>query len=234
MHQGIAMIELVFTIMVMGIVLMSAPMLISTATKSGYVAIQQESIGEAASQINMILSYHWDENNTNESYHDPVLQADGDVNLSEYASTGKRIGTPEASHRKFVTSDGQRLHASLSLGADGTEEKDDMDDFNGITSLTKIQDSTTSDYTETITIDINRTVAYLADDSPAANTGSYEDPGDTTLSFSPDFSAASTGTTNIKRIQVTLTSSSGQAELDKEITLHAFSCNIGSYELEER
>jgi len=44
-----------------------------------------------------------------------------------------------------------------------------------------------------------------------------------------------TGSTNIKNIAVTLSSAAGQpGELDKTITLQAFSCNIGSYTLEER
>ena len=73
MRPAIAMIELIFAIVIMGIILMSAPMLISTATKSGYVAIQQEAINEAASQINMIMGYHWDEGSSNEFFIDPIL-----------------------------------------------------------------------------------------------------------------------------------------------------------------
>jgi len=67
-RPAIAMIELIFAIVIMGIVMMSAPMLVSTASKSGFVAIQQEGISEVASQLNMILSYAWDENNA-----DPTL-----------------------------------------------------------------------------------------------------------------------------------------------------------------
>jgi len=233
MHRGIAMIELIFAIVVMGFVLMSAPMLISMANKSTYVAMQQEAINEAASQLNMILSYHWDENDTNGSYYDPLLKTtNGDSNLNEDGSTGKRIGTPKESYRKFVTSNGQRLDASSTLGSEISDgENDDMDDFNGETTLIEI-DSASSDYTET-NITIRKTITYLAD-SPTASTGSYINPGDTTLSFSPDFSTTPTGTTNIKKIKVTLTSNSSASELSKEITMYAFSCNIGSFVLEER
>ena len=68
LRPAIAMIELIFALVIMAIVLMSAPMLISTATKSGYVAIQQEAINAAASQVNMIMGYHWDENSADELY----------------------------------------------------------------------------------------------------------------------------------------------------------------------
>ena len=231
MRHAIAMIELIFAIVIMGFVLMSAPMLIGMTTKSAYVAMQQEAINEAASQINMILSYHWDENDTNGSYYEPLLQTtNGDSDLNEDGSTGKRIGTPKESYRKFVTSNGQRLDASSTLGSETSDtEYDDVDDFNGETTLIA-EDNTSSDYTET---KITQTITYLAD-SPTATTGSYRDPGDTTISFSPDFSTTPTGTTNIKKIKVTLTSDSGASELSKEITMYAFSCNIGSYVLEER
>ncbi len=43
-RPAIAMIELIFAIVIIGIVLMSVPQLISTAAKSGYVTIQQEAI----------------------------------------------------------------------------------------------------------------------------------------------------------------------------------------------
>jgi len=72
-RPAIAMIELIFAIVIMGIVMMSAPMIISTAAKSGYVTIQQEAINEAASQINMIMGYHWDESSSDETFLDPIL-----------------------------------------------------------------------------------------------------------------------------------------------------------------
>ena len=73
-RPAIAMIELIFAIVIMGIILMSAPMLISTAAKSGYVAIQQEAINEAASRVNMIMTFHWDANSADETVLDPILQ----------------------------------------------------------------------------------------------------------------------------------------------------------------
>ena len=229
LRDAIAMIELIFAIVIMGIVMMSAPMFISTATKSGYVAIQQEAINEAASQVNIILGYPWDESNTIESYDPVVLSTATTVSdLNENGTTGLRIGTPKESYRKFFSSTGQRGTAS-NIGAD-TGDKDDMDDFNGTIHLQEEEEGT-ADYIETTTIDIDRTVAYMLDN--ASGTDTYADGGGGILSFTPTFTDA-TATTNIKRIQVTLTSSSTAEELDKSITLNAFSCNIGSFALEER
>ncbi len=236
-RPAIAMIELIFAIVVMGIVLMSAPMLISTGAKSGYVAIQQEGIHEAASHLNMIMGYHWDENDADELYIDPILEVSGSGNaaLAEQVidgdPTSRRSGTPEVSYRTFIRSDGQRLSASATpLGSDGGD-RDDIDDFSGNTDLIEIQ-SATADNVEKTTININATVAYIPD-SPGS--GTYTDPGgDNKITFTPNFGANSGTSTNIKRITVTLTSTSGVSELDKQITLHAFSCNIGGYTLAER
>jgi len=232
MRHAIAMIELIFAIVVMGIVMMSAPMLISTAAKSGYIAIQQESINEAATQVNIILGYQWDENNTNESYDPIVLSTSVVSDLSENGSTGMRFGTPKESYRKFVSTSGERGIATSIGSAGESGGLDDIDDFDGTqVHLRQAQSGGTADYIETTTIDIDRAVAYMSD--AESGTGTYRNGGTGTLSFSPTFTDAAP-TTNIKRIQVTLTSSSSAEELEKTIILHAFSCNIGSYALEER
>lgn len=228
-RPAIAMIELIFAIVIMGIILMSAPMLISTASKGGYVAIQQEAINEAASQLNMILGYHWDENDADERYLDHILIATGgDAELNEYDNTARRLGTPPESYRTFVRADGVRSNTST-LGKDTNEtqddEFDDMDDFTGTTtSLVLVPEGTlVTDYIETTTIDISRTVSYISDDT-AYNASNM------TYNYDP---LTPSNNTNIKSITVTLSSSSGLDELEKEITLHAFSCNIGGYKLEE-
>lgn len=237
LRPAIAMIELIFALVIMGIVLMSAPQLISTASKSGYVAIQQEAINEAASQVNMMMGYHWDENDTNEDYIPPILVVSGGaVDLNESGSTGRRRGTPKESDRAFIRIDGtDDINASLSTAfgdaADGDVEKDDLDDFDGTTTdLVLIPEATlNADNVETTTIDINRSVVYSTD-TLTPSTDSYNQ---STITYDPFTSSGGTAT-NIKSITVTLTSSSGVDELDKEIILRAFSCNIGGYTLEEK
>ncbi len=240
MSKGVAMIELIFAIVIMGIVMMSAPMLISTAAKSGYVAIQQESINEAASQVNIILGFPWDESNVDDSKDAVVLATDSvvsDLNETTNADgnlSGIRVGTPIKSYRKYISGIGSRGTASpIGKATDAdTTAIDDMDDFDGTAvSLTEAE-AGTADYIETTTINISRTVQYMVDNE--TGTGSYSGAGDgTTLTFKPTFTD-NANSTNIKRIQVTLTSTSGIDELEKTVTLHAFSSNIGSFALEER
>ncbi len=225
LRPAIAMIELIFALVIMGIVLMTAPMLISTAAKSGYVAIQQEAINEAASQVNMIMGYHWDESNSNEDYLPSILITNGNSELHEVnissQPTGRRLGTPKESYRAFVRSDGRRLSATPI--ASGNTDKNDINDFAGDTDLTLIKTST-AEYVETTTININTAISYSTDSGSG-----YNNP-----SITYDPFTASGGTTNIKSIIVTLTNPGGVAELNKTIELRAFSCNIGGYKLEEK
>jgi len=240
-RAGVAMIELIFALVIMGIVLMSAPMLISTATKSGYVTIQQEGINEAAARISMIQGYHWDEQTADESYIDVILKVSGgDSNLSDYNSTGKRFGTPKESYRKFIREDGAKdisatPPSSLDLDAgESVNNENDIDDFNGNSITLKNLTTSTSDTIDTI--EINTTVSYRSDAlTPTGTADTYIHPVGQNISYNVDFSAAAlTNSSNIKQITVTLTSTSGIAELNKTIVLHAFSCNIGGYKLEEK
>jgi len=230
LRPAIAMIELIFAIVVMGIVMLSVPQLLNTASQSGYVAIQQEAINEASTQVNIIMGHYWDENNI--TGHDITVlnTTNGDVNLRAAAGTGpafRRAGTPDKSHRQF----GKTQYAASPIGSEAGD-RDDIDDFNGLNRTLHLeQTSVTSDYIEPTTVNLASTVSYIAD-ALAADT--YVDPGvDNNLIFNLNV-GASVGTTNIKHIQVRLTSNSGASELNKTIILHAFSCNIGSYQLEEK
>jgi len=232
LRPAVAMIELIFALVIMGLVLMSAPQLISIAAKSGYVTIQQEAINEAASQVNMVMGYYWDEAITDDTYAPSVLSvSQGNSDLDETNTSGYRKGVPKLSKRSFVRSDGSRLSATVpaSLGPEGGD-RDDIDDFKGDTNLTLIALSP-ADYVEGDTIKIHTDITYISD-TPAG--GDFTPDGVHTIWFSPNLSSSSTGTTNIKRITVTLTSTAGIEELNKTIKLNAFSCNIGSTEFEEK
>lgn len=237
LRPAIAMIELIFAIVIMGIVMMSAPMLVSTATQSSYVAMQQEGINEAASRVNMIMGYAWDENNTDYRYIPPILHTTSaidalavEINGTSGLATGRRIGIPSKSTRTYIISDANtsQLNASTLVSDEGVGNEDDIDDFIGNISLTLIGSATDIDYTEKTTININTAVAYIDDNV----TGNYSL---STISYVP-FSASPTSTSNIKSITVTLTSTDtvNADVLEKTIVLRAFSSNIGGYEFKER
>lgn len=236
LRPAIAMIELIFAIVIMGIVMMSAPMLVSTASTSGYVAMQQEGIQEASAQMNMMLSYPWDEQNANLSLDRIVLRTTTNTfpPVLPVGIPQRRAGTPVSSQRQFIDSAGnpeRNATKPINLGIEGTTI-DDIDDFIDDSSdlILPENDDVNSNYIQKMgDLVIAKTVNYALD----IDAGIYNA---TDLTFTPFVNTAgATDTTNIKEIQVTLTSAAGQAtELDKNITLRAFSCNIGSYALEER
>jgi len=238
-RKAVAMIELIFAIVIMGIALMSAPNLISQASMGSLSAVQQEAIAACASEMGMIMTRHWDEADTNESDFSPILVVDEDIDdLNEAIGadgngTGRRKGTPQASSRSFLTASGQRLNASVALNedADDAGEFDDIDDFNGHTTTLSVgvigedTDAQTGDYIDT-TLEIDSNVWYIP--SP---TGSY---ASVNKNFNTPFAGGAGGTSNIKAISATITSSGHNTELNTNITLRAFMCNIGTYELKRR
>jgi len=242
MRAGIAMIELIFAIVIMGIVLMSAPMLISTATKSGYVALQQESIAAASSEIGMILTLHWDGEAVGQDMTAPILTTTGDSGLNEILdgagnpTIGTRAGTPASSQRSFLTSLGGRRDATVTadFGTAAGADREDIDDYSGVSSvLTAVSSANMGegDYIDQ-NITILTTVSYI-NDTPTG--GSYSGSSSTLTLNNPFNRGAGAGTTSsIKLVNIKLTTNNTSPELEKTIILNAFTCNIGTYELNER
>lgn len=239
-RKAIAMIELIFAIVVMGIVLLSVPMILNQTRKSSYTGFQQESIAALASEVGLITTHQWDEADTNLTLGTPILTVQaGDGELDEVIPAGMafgqglRLGMPLGSSRSFRQNSGGRSDASLMIGLDAGEgdvtDYDDIDDFNGkAIQLTELELTTTEegDYIDK-DISIMPTITYRSDDSIDFNA--------TSINFVIDDAVPSPlATTNIKFLSVTLTTTSTADELDKTITLQAFSCNIGGYTLETR
>ncbi len=227
LRPAIAMIELIFAMVIIGIVLLSAPMLVSTATKSVGVVLQQEAINQVSSRINMILTYPWDENNTQNNCIPPVLiVTGGDSELAPAdANQTRRRGVPNLSDSRTFICNGTRFNATYPLGTEeaAVTSADDQDDFVGTSSLTLVASGSgnSDDYLDTSTVTIQTTINY-ADDNATYNSSS--------IVFAPVVNSG-TSSTNIKRISVRLTSTSPNDPLkDKDITMRAFSCNVGGYD----
>ncbi len=203
-RKAIAMVELIFAIVIIGITLLSIPMLVNQATQSGYSTLQQESIAAAASDMSLILSRKWDEANTDTSEDATIIT----TTSGNFTQTDRN----NTESRTYFTSSGGILSASA-ISDDGGN-LDDIDDANGKTvELAAMGGEDLIDKTITIAT----TVSYLDDSST-----------------SPIGTSATSTTSNIKGITITLTSGGTTPELQKEIKLNAFSCNIGSYKLERR
>lgn len=221
-RKAIAMLELIFAIVIIGITLLSVPNLIYQASESGYTTIQQESIAAAASDLSLILSREWDENGTSDEYHTPIL--------TTTSATSTLSTRPGAQSRSFFTGIGGPFPANA-IGSDTDDlDFDDIDDGDGVPGQLHLIDGT-QDLID-IDITISTDVDYIAD---ATNAGTWNASPAITFNFSPTAAGSPTNTTNIKKVSITLTSNSSVEELsDKEITFNAFSSNIGSYKLERR
>ena len=227
-RTAIAMIELIFSIVVMGIVMMSAPQLIRVATDSTTVALQQEAINEASSRVNMILTYPWDSGDTNDSCIPPVLQvANGAPALDEDNHRGRRVGVPDTSTSHSFLCGNRRIAATTPLSSYTPQTTPQViEDFKNSSGSLQLQGvSSTVDYIETSTVQIATAITYAPDTFNYTNQTIQ-------ANYTPGNSG---GSTNIKGIAVTLTSTNTAQELsDKNITMQAFSCNIGGYEYAKR
>ena len=210
--KAFTLIELVVAIVVIGIAMMSVPLLLSQASKSNEFNINQEAILAGVTKISSILTYPWNETNSS-----GILQVfdvtNGDSNLSRYPDNNstRRIGHfKEKYRRKFYDN---ITEANSTLGHDKGNEFDDIDDFNG--EHFSVQNGGTGDYLKELNLSVG--VYYISD-----NANYSQNPLNFPLSIS-----STVPTTNIKMVEVNVT--------DKDhhliTTLKAFSTNIGSYEL---
>ena len=240
--RGIAMIELIFALVIMGIALLSAPMLIQQSIKSSNVALQQESIAALASHTGILLSKYWDEADSNYTAGVapiitlPIVGGGGGGGggfPSPFSLAGIDMNDTNVSGR---TSTVGGLEVMLSaLGQDKAGDFNDVDDYNNIEINVTVfngEDTTSSTLGDYIDLDLNITtnVTFANDRPNGANVlnGPTINAGNTIFS-NQDLGAGVSS--NIKFIQTRLTSNSTTAELQKDIRLKAFSCNLGSYSL---
>jgi Tfp pilus assembly protein PilV len=229
--KGIAMIELIFAIVVIGIVLLSTPLLIQQSINSGYIALQQEAIAEASTHTAILLSKHWDEEDANNTAGvAPIIQLTNEVAGSPFALAG--IVDVNLSSR--TTAVGEDNLTASTIGPDWNETSsdrfDDIDDYNnqslGITLFNgEVADISTGAYVDQ-NITITTTVTF-ANDRPVSNFNQPNIDAGNNIYNNQDISPRDS---NIKFVKVRLTSNNTDVpELNKSIILNAFSCNIGTY-----
>lgn len=212
MRSAMSMIELVFAIVIMGIAVMSLPLILTQVQNNNAFAMQQEVILAAKTKIGDILTYEWDNNSYSATaQHSYVLDtANGDGELTATAGTPRRVGHIDVDYRrKFfpVTTN------ASAIGADGTIN--DVDDFHGTSTGLRVsavgEDAQTLDYI--FDLNLTTSVNYVSDNTDyAASTLNG-------FALNPNYGGATP--TNIKAISVTVSGG------DQNITLRAFTCNIG-------
>lgn len=214
MRRATSMIELVIAIVVMGIAVMSLPLILTQSQNSNAMALQQEVILATKTKIGYLLSYEWDAN----SYDtitgvSRVLNTTASANAdSDFNTTGiRRLGHVIGDNRRRLRDD---LAAPTTDGSAGWSNAalQDIDDFDGKDENTTIA-SDTMDYI--FNLQLRPTVNYVSD------TANYINQQDINFTFNAN--TTFTNPTNIKMITV----QSRDASNNVNIILRAFASNIG-------
>ena len=171
-------IELIFAIVVIGIVSTSIPMLLTTSTNIQETNMKEKSFFNAYSTLNLIQVQAWDENNTQEGKYKTILTADnGDSEL-----LCQRKGIQQLNRNLgavCATEDNKTSTIGPDKDENSSEDYDDMDDFN--------------DYsTEVGDFNISVNVKYISDTSDYSQKNIYIDMTD----------ESSQSDTNIKLVKV--------------------------------
>lgn len=219
MRHASSMIELVIAIVVMGIAVMTLPLLLSQTQNNNAYALQQEVILAARTKMGDMQTYRWDEHSLDNG-RIGVLITNGDVDLN-ITSNGRRIGHILGNKRRKFFADENSSVSPANLGVDsGDVDKDDIDDFDDESvKLFPSLETTDLDYRFT-EFNLNTTVVYISDDA------NYSDQ-DLDITFTDSNVSNST---NIKMLTLSI---SGD-EVPTPFKLRSYSCNIGESELLRR
>jgi len=243
---AIAMIELIFALVIIGIVLLSTPMLIQQSIRSSNVALQQEAIAAAASHMGVMLSMNWDEANANLAVGtSPILDTNRtgllptqnpfDFNGGTLPGLNGVSGRVTLVSGSFVYS--ATVVANFGANRDANESNvtsfDDIDDYDGSdlgVTIYNAQNSSADigDYVDT-QINMHTNIEYVEDRPNGLMSINLYKLNNPIININRALETSVGVPTNIKMIHLNLTSNSGVEELDKNISLDAFSCNIGTY-----
>ncbi len=211
MRRATSMIELVIAIVVMGIAVMSLPLILTQSQNSNAMALQQEAILATKTKLGYLLSYEWDVNSYDATAGvSRVLDTTASANADDDFNTTsiRRVGHVMADTRRRLrddmataTTDGNAEWANAAL--------EDIDDFDGRDENTTIA-SETMDYI--FNLQLHSTVNYVSDSATYANQN---------INFIFDASTTFTNPTNIKMITVTTTGT------NINMVLRAFASNVG-------
>jgi len=213
-RKAASMLELVIAIVVMGIAVMTLPMLLLKTQNNNEYTLQQEIILAARTKMGDTLTYRWDEHSLiNDKIF--VLVTNGDSELNVSSDGIRRIGHVKGDKRRKFFNDLNSSTPVANLGPEGGD-LDDIDDFDGKTDTLQIGSQVTSlDYHYT---DFNLTtkVVYISDNANYSNQN---------LNFTFDTNASAT-TSSIKMLTLEV-----KGPNNIPFKIRSYSCNIGENEL---
>ncbi len=213
--RAFTLIEVLISIIILGIVMATIPIMMTAFTTSVKTNIKEEVFFSQFSLLNIIVAKYFDENNTvGENYYKDLNATNGDSELliKTYSNGLYRLGKEqiEAGKKSLVAPDYRSgTYFTVShIGPDSNEPNettyDDIDDYNGY--------GETHAGVESQGYDLNVTVKYIPDST------NY---WDTNITFTYNNGAVVSGT-NIKLITIKTVLKDGTV-----IKLSYPRCNIG-------
>ncbi len=211
MKKAVTLIELIFTIVIIGAVFTTIPKIIYVSNKSLEFSKKEDAIFNMMAKMMDISLKEYDENNTKDDSEggSDILLSGNDLYLDCNSSTGYRVGGFKSGRNcknGLLESD---------IGDDGDTVYDDIDDYNG-----------TSEPVENYRIEYNLSIGVGYTNE--WNESYYTNDGN----FSFDFNNISNYTphTNIKRIHIEVLN-------DKNETISSvnyYSANIGHAQIKHK
>lgn len=227
-RHAFTMIELIFALVIMGIVFVSLPVILLRNADALEENLIQESIFLASAKMNHITSFQWDENSSETGVGTlstaDVIDVSGtgasslDRNVSDF-----RVGHfQEDKHRRMSPIGNSRSATAISdLGREGViyDDIDDFDDFNN-TALVLSAGTVTSatGYKKAYRIDV---AVYYVDDDDGGAFFNGAATQDFTFGTTP-----ATGTTNLKMIEVSI-DQNDTTGWEQTLLLRSYAANIG-------
>ena len=146
-RAAFTMIELIFAIVVMGIVMISIPMLLISNNEAVETNILQEAVFIAAAKTNQVLSFAWDENSIDPSTTLAKTQVVENAGVTRVAGTDFAPGhILQPLHRRMTPNSAIRAATGITTSTtDGDTVPDDIDDFNNV-SVTIDKNTTVDSY----------------------------------------------------------------------------------------
>jgi len=214
MRRALTLIELILSMVIIGIVFTVIPRLVMSMNQSTQTAIKEEAMYDAMAHIGMIINLPWDNNNTQ---HPQILSVtQGDAAYECNATSGYRIGG-FVGGRNCIRPAGVSYSAT-DIGREDAEYND-LDDY-ADTAFTA--DKNCSGGIKKGIFSIGTSVVYVDDPSPA---------GDALLSTAAK-GAGDTSNTKYVRVQVGYGPDSQHNGCIGALEYHSF--NIGHIQINSR
>lgn len=163
MRNALTLIELILSMVIIGIVFTVIPRLIMSMNQTSQATIKEEAMYNALAQMGMILNLPWDNNNTQNPQILSVTAGNADYECN--TSSGYRIGGFVGS-RNCIETNGTDYNASLAIGREDAEYND-IDDYDGNITIAKASCTAGS----TNLYNIGTTVLYKPDSGVGTATG---------------------------------------------------------------